>query len=398
VALHNGTITLDSYPGRGSAFHLYLPLPNLSGQLAAPLDPTALTQVILISSGAPPPQAIAELSQRLGWTIRQARANDAPDLLLKETQPAMLAWDVSNATPGEWALVQNLRSHPQLCRLPFILYGREQSAHAPPIGVTDVLTKPISGKTLMDTLYALFAPNTVEPVLIVDDDAQARELYARLAAQALPGHPVRQADSGQTALDWLARETPGLVILDLMMPDVDGFTVLERLRADRRTRNVPIVVMSGKVLSLEDIQRLDHARVTFQSKELLSEDEAVVCLRRVFAGAQELPQPTSALVKRALGYLHQNYRRPLTRQEIAQAVGVSESYLSRIFHQEVGLSPTECLTRLRVQAAKELLSGTSASITEIASQVGIDDPAYFSRVFSKYTNHSPQAHRKQTKT
>jgi len=283
--------------------------------------------------------------------------------------------------------------------LPFVVYDREQpDRRVPPVGMTDVITKPVSGKTLLDTLSALGPPRSAEAILIVDDDPQARELYKKLASQALPGHPLHLAESGQAALDWLARETPGLIILDLMMPEVDGFVVLEHLRADRRTRQVPVLVISGKILSLEDIQRLDYVRVTFQSKEILSEDEAVDCLRRVFTGSQELPQPTSSLVKRALSCIHQNYARSLSRREIAAAVGVSESYLSKILRQEVGLSLWECLTRLRVQIAKELLSATTDSITEVAGQVGFEDPAYFSRVFSKYSGQSPQAYRKQAKT
>jgi AraC-like DNA-binding protein/DNA-binding response OmpR family regulator len=357
------------------------------------------TEVLLLSSSDQLPQTMVELSQHCGWAIRRLRVKDDLDVVLQEAQPAMLALDLTDATADEWSLVQRLRSHPQLCRLPFLVYGRETGdLRVPPVGMTNVITKPVSGKTLMDTLSALCPSSKADPILIVDDDPQARELYARLASQALPDYPVRLAESGQAALALLAHETPSLVILDLVMPEVDGFAVLERLRADHRTRQVPVLVMSGKILSLEDIQRLDYARVTFQSKEILSQDEAVDCLRRVFAGSQELPQPTSALVKRALSYIHQNYSRSLSRQEIAAAVGVSESYLSRIFHQEVGLSPWECLTRFRVQIAKELLSGTGDSITDVAGQVGFEDPAYFSRVFGKYAGQSPLAYRKQATT
>lgn len=399
VALHGGAITLDSVPGQGSTFHIYLPLPTLTGQLPTPFASSAPSELLLLSSGDLPPQTIVELSRRSGWTIRRLRVNDDLDVVLQNAQPAMLAWDLTEATADEWALVQRLRSQPHLCRLPFVVYDREQpDRRVPPVGMTDVITKPVSGKTLLDTLSALGPPRSAEAILIVDDDPQARELYKKLASQALPGHPLHLAESGQAALDWLARETPGLIILDLMMPEVDGFVVLEHLRADRRTRQVPVLVISGKILSLEDIQRLDYVRVTFQSKEILSEDEAVDCLRRVFTGSQELPQPTSSLVKRALSCIHQNYARSLSRREIAAAVGVSESYLSKILRQEVGLSLWECLTRLRVQIAKELLSATTDSITEVAGQVGFEDPAYFSRVFSKYSGQSPQAYRKQAKT
>ena len=103
--------------------------------------------------------------------------------------------------------------------------------------------------------------------------------------------------------------------------------------------------------------------------------------------------PTSALVKHALAYLHQNYTQALSRREIAEAVGVSKNYLSQIFRQEMGLSPWECLNRFRIQQAKELLRSTDVSITAIAIRVGFKDSAYFSRVFHKHVGQSPQAYR-----
>ena len=79
---------------------------------------------------------------------------------------------------------------------------------------------------------------------------------------------------------------------------------------------------------------------------------------------------------------------------MAMSVGVSEDYLGRIFLQELGLSPMEYLNRYRIKEAKVLLNHTCASITEIADQVGFDDPAYFSRAFRKQVGISPRAYRK----
>jgi transcriptional regulator GlxA family with amidase domain len=95
--------------------------------------------------------------------------------------------------------------------------------------------------------------------------------------------------------------------------------------------------------------------------------------------------------------LHQNFVNQLTRQEIAEAVGVSKNYLSEIFRHELGLSPWDYLTRLRLQKAKELLCSTGDSITTVAAQTGFDDSAYFSRVFRKNTGMSPQEYRQESK-
>jgi YesN/AraC family two-component response regulator len=234
--------------------------------------------------------------------------------------------------------------------------------------------------------------------LIVDDDPQARALYQEIVAQGLPGYAVRTANDGAAALAAMAEHIPSLVILDLMMPGMDGFDALDQIRADPRTRQIPVVILSSKVLNLDDVRRLEqHARVTLQSKGILSEEETIAALNRALFGADTLPPQTGALVKRAVAYLHQNHARPLARWEIAEAIGVSEDYLSRVFNRELGLSPWDYLNRYRVYQAQELLRLTNDSIRAIAQQVGFKDQAYFSRVFRNITGVSPQSFRQNPK-
>jgi YesN/AraC family two-component response regulator len=106
-----------------------------------------------------------------------------------------------------------------------------------------------------------------------------------------------------------------------------------------------------------------------------------------------LAQPTSTLVRQGLAYIHQNYAQPIHRKDIAEAVGVSENYFSQIFHQEMTISPWDYLNRFRIQCARELLVTSADTITAIATQVGFNDSAYFSRVFRKITGLSPAEYR-----
>jgi len=169
--------------------------------------------------------------------------------------------------------------------------------------------------------------------------------------------------------------------------------VLEQLRANRRTRQIPVLVMSGQMLSFKDIERLDHALVTFHSKGVLSEHETAARMDQALIEDGRVSQHTSTLVKRAVAYIQQHFARELSRQEIAGAVGISQNYLSRIFQQELGISPWEYLNRYRIKQAQDLLRDTNDSITQVATQVGFEDPAYFSRVFRKQVGHSPQRYR-----
>ena len=105
----------------------------------------------------------------------------------------------------------------------------------------------------------------------------------------------------------------------------------------------------------------------------------------------------SSLTRQAVAYFCERYATSISRQEVAASLGVTAGYLTSVFRKELGITPSEYLTRLRVAHAKELLavqSSSNLSIADVAGRVGYDDPAYFTRVFLKETGHSPRAYRK----
>ncbi|MCB0206004.1 MAG: helix-turn-helix domain-containing protein, partial [Anaerolineae bacterium] len=392
VALHGGVMSLESRVGKGSTFHVYLPLPNLSGNFSAP--PTELLRPVLLvlSTGQEVSQTLLNLAAERELPVRQARTPEQIELILKDNTPSILAWDMAEARHDEWALVDYIRAHPQLCLLPFIVY---REAPGGDIQTTAMLVKPVAQNTIMEAINGLRPDWGGGPILIVDDEPGMCDLYKQIVNDAFPGYPTLAVENGAQAIASMQMTVPGLVILDLMMPEVDGFMVLEKMRSKPETRHVPVLVMSGKLLSMDDIKRLDYANVTFQSKGLLTSDETASLLTEILEPGETLPQPTSILVKATIAFLHQNYALPITRQDIADAVGVSSSYLSKIFREEVKLTTWDYLNRLRIRKAKELLETTTDTITSIATQVGFDDSAYFSRIFRKYTAQSPQSYRQQ---
>jgi AraC-like DNA-binding protein len=338
---------------------------------------------------------------------------DSQDLetALSSTNPVALAWDLSSAGPGDWALVRRLRHYPDLSQAPFLLYGQvtdplagqdatlrqapQESAGTSQGGIlTGFVVKSAQPKSLLDALFAMSPSQGAGPVLIVDDDPQVQAVHQALVEQGLPGYPIRLAKDGESAIALMEAEVPSLVLLDLVMPGLSGADVLDRMRADPNLRQVPVLILSNKVLGLEDVKRIErHAQVILQSKGIWSDAETIAAMNRAIFGTDGLPAHTSALVKGALAYLHQNYMRPVSRWEIAEAVGVSEDYLSRVFNRELNISPWDYLNRYRVLQSKQLLLHTTEAIGVIARQVGFKDQAYFSRVFHKVTGLSPQAFR-----
>ena len=393
VALHGGVLTLESQPGEGSIFHVYLPLPGLT-QEPVQQEQGGRPVMVIVSRQEQVPEELGQICAQRGLEARVVSCRNDLDQVLREGRPAVIAWDSLHSAPLDWQIFLQLSGRKDCTALPVILYGTEDQSGQVSTGLTNVVFKPFSGNTLKEWLSVLEPAGSEERViLVVDDDAEARRHYQALLAETYPQHSVLMAENGRQALELLETHTPALILLDLMMPEVDGFGVLEKLRGLPRTQNIPVMICSGKLINHADIQRINYANTVFSSKALLTDAETIAMVSHVMGEKDRLAQPTSLLVKQVVAYLHQNYTQPISRKDIAAAVSLSESYVSQIFHQEMSISPWDYLNRFRIYRAKELLLNSTATITRIATQVGFNDSAYFSRVFHKLAGQSPQAFR-----
>jgi signal transduction histidine kinase/DNA-binding LacI/PurR family transcriptional regulator/AraC-like DNA-binding protein len=397
VALHGGSITLDSVPEHGSTFHVYIPLPGLDDASARVVDLEGAEPVLLwLSSNKDTTPAVQNICQKNGLKPYWLGNIDEIERSLLQGKPVALAWDLENARPGDWSIIQKLRSNSHYCQLPLlIIHENIDGVLSGGSRLTNVLLKP-AGKQMLQHVLNLI-PQAVQrgEIWIIDDDPQALKYYQEIISSSLSDFLVRAIRGGRDALRLLEEETPDLVLLDLMMPEVDGFQVLEHLRSNIKTALIPVIIITGKILSYEDVKRLDSPKVILHTKGVLSDLESVTEIQRILTTSSTLPQPTSMLVKQASAFIQQNYTRSFSLEELAETIGVSKSYLSRIFKADTGISLWDFLNRYRVQRAKELLLLTDESITAIAANVGYEDVGYFSRVFREIVGCSPRAFRQQ---
>ncbi len=394
VSLHEGYLTVDSILGKGSTFHLFLPLPSMEAPVvAAPIAASAV--VWFISQCAVQPEAITRFSERRQLQLQHLHPEASWEDLLASGEPAAVIWDMAETNPEDWQLMRRLHNHPQLHQIPFVLYQQDLLTEEAS-GLTSLVVKPASTQALWAAIQPTAPETEAGLVLIVDDDLRAQQLTKEAVSQGLPDFRIETAVNGVEGLTAMLQEPPDLVILDLMMPEMNGFEVLEKMRTDGRTRQVPVVILSNRQLSLADVKRLEqHANVTLRSKDVVTQEELAASVQQALFGEEGLPPQTSALIKESVAYLHQNYKRTLTRTEIADELGMSEDYFSRAFSQELGISPWDYLNRYRVAQAKVLLQTSSDNMRKIARQVGFTDPAYFSRVFRRIVGLSPSVYRRE---
>jgi YesN/AraC family two-component response regulator len=219
-------------------------------------------------------------------------------------------------------------------------------------------------------------------------------MHARIVQARAATNRVFRARNGLEALQILQRERVDLVLLDLMMPEMDGFAVLEAMRDREATRDIPVIVVTGQTLTGSEMARLNLGVTRVLSKGVFSLEETLAHLDAALARKRELSGEAQRLVRQAMAYMQEHYAEPISRQELAHHVGLSDDYLSSCFHKELGLTPVAYLNRYRIQQAKQLLRNTHKSITEIALEVGFCDSSYFSRLFHRETGMTPAAYRR----
>jgi CheY-like chemotaxis protein len=190
---------------------------------------------------------------------------------LEEFKPIAIVLDVLLQGEHSWQLLQELKQNPSTKEIPvFVVTVVENEGKAMALGATAFHAKPIDRAWLIEQLQAILA-REYGSILIVDDDEISRYLVKGVLGNK--GYRLLEARGGNEGLK-LARETlPDLIVLDLSMPDVSGFEVLDALKANSATREIPVVIYTSQVLESHERERL-HAAVDIVPKETKSREAA----------------------------------------------------------------------------------------------------------------------------
>jgi signal transduction histidine kinase/DNA-binding LacI/PurR family transcriptional regulator/CheY-like chemotaxis protein len=408
VQLHGGSISVRSPgpSGRGSTFSVTLPA--IVPALPSSLLPEQGSTVVLVTSGHAAETGLARQLEERGFAVRVlavgSRTDWADDVV--DIRPGAVILDAGVAAERGWELVRKLQRRPELGDVAVLACRLAPGANNGAVLDLDFALKPLRPSQLRHELLRRGLGGTAFPagggsgagrgaqpvILVVDDDPDVRDLHAR-AVERAGGRAIRAA-TGLEALSVMESVRPDLVLLDLGMPGMDGFELLDAMRVRSATQDIPVIVVTGQMLDDADLDRLDRGVATILSKGLLTPAETLDRIEAVLGRRRALGSATQRLVRRAIAYIELHHSETITRDEIAGYVAISPDYLTDCFHQELGVTPITYLTRCRIRKARELLERSDRSVTDIAMSVGFSEVSHFTRTFHRDVGVSPRAYRR----
>jgi CheY-like chemotaxis protein len=216
-----------------------------------------------------------------GYEVLHAAGGREGLKLAKQTRPDVITLDIIMPDLDGWSVLKELKADPELCEIPVVLATimRDRDLGFA-LGAADYITKPLDREAVVRVVGRHLRGEGRAQVLVVDDDPKTRDLLRRTLRKA--GWSVAEAANGCEALKSLERARPALILLDLLMPGMDGFEVLERLQADEMWREVPVIIVTAKDLTREDVDRINGRVVkvlqkgAYQRRDLVRDIHAMI--------------------------------------------------------------------------------------------------------------------------
>ena len=263
--LMDGDITVESELDRGSTFTIHLPAIVAGDSLAAVQHaapaPTVKTGpinaplILVIDDDATAREVIGRFLEREGFSVAEADGGKEGLRMAREFHPAAVTLDIMMPDLDGWTVLAAIKGDPDLVDLPVVLMTIvDEKKRGYALGATDYLVKPIDRQKLVDVLHALCGRARGHLLMVDDDDLGRSQMRMVLEQQ---GWTVTEASDGLSALTRLNEVRPEAIILDLMMPQMDGFEFLEEMRRKAEWRDIPVVVVTARNLTDADRSRLN---------------------------------------------------------------------------------------------------------------------------------------------
>jgi signal transduction histidine kinase/DNA-binding response OmpR family regulator len=306
-----GSITVDSNPGVGTTF--IVRLPSTRDTRPAPLMPDqakrqlrasevraidgvrlASNVILVVDDDETVRDQMRRFLVREGCDVVTAKDGDEGIALARQVKPALITLDVQMPGRDGWSVLQELKADGELAKIPVVMLTiLDEKNRGYALGADDYMMKPIQQEELrkLITKYRSMSAHPLQfRVLIVEDDEVTREQWGRMLRGE--GCQVSEAENGRIALKSLTTIPPDLILLDLIMPEMDGFEFLLELRKQPAFKAVPVVVVTAATLSEEDHRRLTGGVERVLMKPAFSRDELLGELRELVARYVIAPIPS----------------------------------------------------------------------------------------------------------
>jgi CheY-like chemotaxis protein len=254
---------VTSRPGEGSTFTITLPVhTETPAQIAPAKVPRIVADagngatVLIVDDDPAARELLAANLKGAGYRLVQAANGEEALTLARTLRPDAITLDVMMPKPDGWDVLATLKADPDLCDIPVVIVTvAPERGIGLSLGAVEVLTKPVDRSRLTALINRLVRRDG--PVLVVEDDADTRDMMRHTIERM--GLAVAETANGRLALSWLGdNPPPAIILLDLMMPEMDGFAFLDALAARADWREIPIIVVTAKQLSAGERERLSR--------------------------------------------------------------------------------------------------------------------------------------------
>jgi signal transduction histidine kinase/DNA-binding response OmpR family regulator len=285
-----GDITVTSQPGKGSTFVV-----KVLAQLAKPGEPKATmsaagaevkmpalpegaSTILVIDDDPSVRELVMRFLSKEGFNVKTAASGDEGLKAARALRPDVITLDVMMPGMDGWAVLSSLKADPDLSDIPVVMMTIvSDQALGYALGASDYLTKPIDRDKLVGILRKYDCKNPLCKILVVDDDPSIREIVHRTLEKE--GWEICEAQDGQEALEQVAGMEPEIILLDLMMPRMDGFQFLTELRKTDSGRQIPVIVITAMDLTDEDQKRLNGHVQQILQKGAYKQDQLLAEVR-----------------------------------------------------------------------------------------------------------------------